>query len=48
MKSEVLMQLKLTTGSKHKPFGGRSQDNYDKMRVVLAEGIKCGNDCSLI
>ena len=26
----------------------RSQHNNDKMRVVFAEGIKCGKDCSLI
>ena len=26
---------------------GRSQHNNDKMRVVFAEGIKCGKDCSL-
>ena len=27
---------------------GRSQQNNNKMRVVFAEGIKCGKDCSLI
>ena len=26
----------------------RSQHNKDKMRVVFAEGIKCGKDCSLM
>ena len=29
-----------------KPLGGRSQHNNDKMRVVFAQGIKCGKDCS--
>ena len=48
MKSEVLMQLNLITRSKHKLLGGRSQNNYDKMRVVFAEAIKFGKDCSLI
>ena len=27
---------------------GRSQLNNDKMRVVFAEGIGCGKDCSVI
>ena len=27
---------------------GRSQYNNDKMRVVFAERIKCGKDCSLM
>ena len=27
---------------------GRSQHNNDKMRVVFAEGIKYGKDCSLM
>ena len=40
MKAEVLMQLKLIARSKHKPLGERSQDNYDKMGVVFAKGIK--------
>ena len=27
---------------------GRSLYNIDKMRVVFAQGIKCGKDCSLM
>ena len=49
MKSEVIMQLNLIEYKDlTQTTWGRSQHNNDKMRVVFAEGIKCGKDCSLI
>ena len=47
MKSGVIMQLNLIRFIELTPTAwGGSQHNNDKMRVVFAEGIKCGKDCS--
>ena len=49
MKSGVIMQLKVIYYKEYTQTAwGRGQHNNNKMRVVLAEGIKCGKDCSLI
>ena len=47
MKSGVIIQLNLIDYKElTQTAGGRSQHNNNKVRVVFAQVIKCGKDCS--